>query len=350
VPAQDDDNNLGVVPTESSDLLLGGNRPSLTDTFMNTLKTSMLEARTEWSSKIEKFKENIVDLARASVSNDQSGESVVFEELLVLFTQSAQSSPFDNRDTHHIIPHDTIANIVRLHGTYPDAVEFYIPQLIVYLLYGTFDVTARLRSAMLGMCGVSVSFAHRMHWFIQSFCMSEAGVDAGGIVVLQHLLSQIEVKGIESADIIAQSRGVGEVKRQDAHSASVLTLGYVSPTLPERLYNALDETDPDKLPTLSASEVETQSLQNVPGAGSFAVGANPYLQFPLELCRPLPSSLNNFSVNISFWMALSELSRELCLVQRDGRTNELKARLPGIQAQFLPSSIVYAPVGNMHHR
>ena len=306
---------------------------------MHSLRSSLLEARLEWNAKIDKLKESMVDIVRATRLGVPSGEAVVFEELLVLFTQTS-SHPLPGVDliAHH---HDAIANIVRLHTSYPDAVEFYIPQLVVFLLYNAFETTTRLRYAMLGMCAESVSFAHRMHWFIEAFCLTGAGVDSEGVALLHELIQQIEEKGIFSAQRHASSRQVGDSPQLMSRYEQSMTRGYVSPDVPTTPY-----------PSEQLAMSSTDTLSNVPVGTSYGTPPepSPYLQFPSELCKTYPSGLNAFSVNLSFWLRLSDLSRDLCLIPREQRTEELKSRLPSISAEYLPSTTLYAPVGNTRHR
>jgi hypothetical protein len=44
---------------------------------------------------------------------------------------------------------------------HPDEVQFYLPQLAVLLVYGSFESLAQLQGAVLHMCRSSVHFAHR---------------------------------------------------------------------------------------------------------------------------------------------------------------------------------------------
>ena len=92
-----------------------------------------------------------------------------------------------------------------LFSSYPTISEFFIPQLAVFLLYGSFDTSRILQISILHICDQSIYFAHKFYWFINAFSLSEAGVTVQGVLVLRQLMELIERHG-EQQDLPYQVR------------------------------------------------------------------------------------------------------------------------------------------------
>lgn len=265
--------------------------------------------------KIEKLTNAIAELrVTTGLGGSLSDDSAVFDQLLDLFTQSHTAETYPS-------PTKSIANLQKLYALYPETVEFYIPQLIVFLLYGSFDVTSVLQEAIFLMCEVSLTFAHKIHWFIVAFCLSGAGVTPEGVIALHRLLQDIESHGMISArrikDGLTETFGSSTQHHETGEGEEKMSL-------------LRYEHGPNILHNSSTSA---------------------YFHSILEKCIPIPDTLNEFSVTMAFWESLSELSLFLGSLPRDIRTEELRSRLDPIRTRFLPSSTIYSPVtGNGHHR
>jgi hypothetical protein len=288
--------------------------PKLDRDIIEAIKLSLKDLRREWDQKIEKLTNAIVELRITSgLSDTSTDESAVFDELLDLFTQSHTAETYPP-------PTITITNLTKLYTIYPDTVEFYIPQLAVFLLYGSFDVTSLLQEAIFQICEVSLTFAHKLHWFVVSFCISGAGVAPEGVAALHRLLQDLETHGLVSA------RRIKEGFSSDLSHA---------------------------IPSENGEGEEKMSLLRYEhGPNVLHYSSSPaYFNSLLEKCVPIPDSLNEFSATIAFWESLSELSLFLGSVPRDIRTEELRNRIDPIQKRFLPSSTIYSPVtGTGQHR
>lgn len=278
--------------------------------IMRSIRLSIQDVRREWDLKIEKLTNAIEELRLTTgLGGSMSDDGAVFDQLLDLFTQSysAESNP--------------IANLQRLYSHHPETVEFYIPQLVVFLLYGSFDVTSLLQEAIFRMCEASLSFAHKIHWFVVAFCLSGAGVAPEGVVALHRLLQDIESHGMISArrikDGLANTSGSPSQTHEYGEGEEKMSL-------------LRYEHGPNILHHSSTSA---------------------YFHSILEKCIPLPDALNEFTVTIAFWETLSELSSFLGSIPRDIRTEELRIRLDPIRTKYFPSSTIYSPVtGNGQHR
>ena len=64
-----------------------------------------------------------------------------------------------------------MASPAKIYDEAPDDFEFYMPQLVTFLLSGSSQKESYLlRHFLLDKCGRSHVFAHKMHWFLTSFC------------------------------------------------------------------------------------------------------------------------------------------------------------------------------------
>jgi hypothetical protein len=287
--------------------------------LLQAIRLSLRDVRREWNQKIEKLTTAISDLRVSSGLSDQhcADDSAVFDQLLDLFTQSqATEEP----------PTEAIANLTKLYFSSPETFEFYIPQLIVFLLYGSFDVTSLLQEALLEICESSLTFAHKLHWFVVAFCLSGAGIGPEGVSALHLFLQEIEARGIISA------RRVKAVLATDPSSqspASHLLNGHGEGE--EKMSLLLYEHGSEILHTSSSSAYFKSVLS--------------------ETSIPSPDSSNEFSVTVAFWESLTELSLVLGSMPRETRTDQLRTRLLPIRDKFLPSTTIYSPVsGNGQHR
>lgn len=65
--------------------------------------------------------------------------------------------------------------VERLAGAYernPPAFEFYLPQLCSFLLHGAFVQSPQLCVILLEKCSLSHVFAHKVLWYLQSYCVA----------------------------------------------------------------------------------------------------------------------------------------------------------------------------------
>ena len=109
-----------------------------------------------------------------------------------------------------------------LFSSYPTISEFFIPQLAVFLLYGSFDTSRILQISILHICDQSIYFAHKFYWFINAFSLSEAGVTVQGVLVLRQLMELIERHG-EQQDLPYQVRN-RQTRLQECAIASLSPL------------------------------------------------------------------------------------------------------------------------------
>jgi hypothetical protein len=210
------------------------------EVFLQRLREQLEAAHSEWNTKIEKLKESIASFGTDNDSFSQP-DAAVFEELLMLFATNCNNShlgrfvPTDKEkegrsSSSELRTHlleggpqsdgsgsdspgseiNTKNTMLRLFAKHPQTLQFYIPQLVVYLLYGHAPTSAELREALLVICAQSAVFALRIFYFIEAYCIAGAGVSAEGVCVLQQLLRSIEGAALPAAERIASGHGRGE--------------------------------------------------------------------------------------------------------------------------------------------
>jgi phosphatidylinositol 4-kinase B len=343
--------------------------------FLQRFREQLDVAHNEWNMKIVKLKESIANFGNDNDSFSRP-DTVVFEELLLMFATNSNNPNFGkeavmsavytgykevasdnvqdlkaplNPNSEHTTSAmgsdiNTKETMLRLFANYPKTLEFYIPQLIVYLLYGYAPTSAELREALLLICEQSTIFAHRMFYFIEAYCIAGAGINPEGVAVLQQLLRSIEQGALSVAELIAAGRGKGEAAGASSPDESAAPFG---PSAPQQFIAGDDIEAPPPPASSSASSGAVKSSAG--GGGAAAAAAAPCL-YPLLLTCPLLPGSNAFTSTILFWEQLSALSRDLVPFAKQERRQELQKRIPDIKKRFLPSSCIYAPVGDIHHR
>lgn len=210
--------------------------------------------------------------------------------------------------------------------------EFYIPQITVFLLYGSFRNSEILQQFMFDLCAHSATLAHKIRWFVISFCLSGAGVGTVGINTLNQFLVNVEKYGIASAR--------------------------------QLLISGVDFRKNNSGSDLSSSAGERHTMMSVPlsnrvslDTSSTASDQHRERSYPmyrtLEIMHQSDNgfeSIDAFSPNIAFWEELVQISRDLCPLSRDVRTSALKSKLDSFKNRYLPSASIFAPVGRTQHR
>lgn len=368
-----------------------------------SIKHNLTKTRIEWNRKIESFKNALLDIGREATGLRAYEEDEVFEELLQLFANTETSAC----RSYHGVGGGTHTGaevgderqlmtleekMLYLYEVYPSDVVFYIPQLVVYLVYGAFDTSTKLRRALLRICSNSMHFSHRLIWFISAFCLEGAGVTDKGRTLLQKLIADISVCGAVPALTVSLGRAKGESAQRESAQREVIA----STSNEIDMAGGSDDGGPrPPAVKLTAVRHSLPSMEEEGGGPTAAGGGNldrlesgtgsrgnsgslskynpENDKYPLRFTRSVnvnPSATSSatasvtvsgassdassgaaaFQVTSDFWGTMIQLSRDLVAVTRNNRSEELRSLLPGLLSRYLPSAIVYAPVGNVHHR
>lgn len=258
--------------------------------------------------------------------------------------------------------HDIAVNISDLVSTfneYPEEIEFYIPQLVIYLLYGSFNDGNQLTSAILVMCQQQLSFCYRMTWFLKSFCLSGAGIGTEGLYAIRGLLTQIERSGAIATERL--NHDVGDLKNinEDDHysnsSATRISVAGRNFTSNKDTRDKANSDKSDESTQLLNSEeilVDYKSMNNMCSTSNSDCKLNSNeAYYPLHLTKKTNDNIENYNLCIEFWDSLVNTARCLCLTERNERKAKLPSLLADINKRYLPSSSIHIPViENSYHR
>ncbi|TYZ64661.1 hypothetical protein PybrP1_002507 [[Pythium] brassicae (nom. inval.)] len=212
----------------------------------------------------------------------------------------------------------------------PEGFDFYLPQLCAFLLYGAFVQSPQLCAILLEKCSLSHVFAHKMLWYLQSYCVASPALSsAASSTRVKMLIEEVADRGV------APARAV-EFPPADA-----------------------DPDDPDHDRELDDSQpLRSRSQRN---SGRSATERHPLLPYaPHEreddhyfTFQDLESGVGRadpFERESTFLTALANLSSNLRSVAYTERNNMLRLWLNDIQTQYMPSNSLYLPVGDPYHR
>ncbi|ETV75512.1 hypothetical protein, variant 1 [Aphanomyces astaci] len=200
---------------------------------------------------------------------------------------------------------DVVDQLYLCYDEHPDEVEFYIPQLCTFLLHGQYDKNPALEFFLLSQCRRSLQFAHRLHWFLESFCGTTYRSEGLSATVHAH-------HAAEGGHLLQ------EIARQGGVPAKLFSMG-----LTESECAASKELMATRLMALQVAEAHMDS----------------------------PEHLELFQATPAFVRSLTDLADRLIPLPLAERKLHLHHGLAEIEAMYFPSaSTIYLPVGDSMHR
>ncbi|OQR92559.1 phosphatidylinositol kinase (PIK-J) [Thraustotheca clavata] len=268
-----------------------------------------------WDEKLK----DVVDLIRAK----QEGKSNIFHVILQLYAHN------------HVVE--------QLYSCYEDdaqTVEFYIPQLCTFLLHGQYEKKHQLEFFLLSQCRRSLAFAHRLHWFLESFCANGVSYASEG------LSATIEQPAAENAPLLAAIEMEGGVP------AKLFSLGLTCEEVMAAMATAHcavphHPTSEDELKLPSSTE---SAFEFTAQAGTKDMAAR---NKELELAEAIIGCHDQLQLYLGtplFVKALTDLADRLIPLPLVDRKDNLRQGLKEIEAALLPSSVIYLPIGDTFHR
>ncbi|RLN96582.1 hypothetical protein BBJ28_00000159 [Nothophytophthora sp. Chile5] len=191
--------------------------------------------------------------------------------------------------------------------------EFYLPQLCSFLLLGAFFDSPQLGAMLLRKCSNSHIFAHKMLWYLQSYCLRNPAFSTDAdFQRVQMLIEDVAERGSAPALAVAWPAS-------PAHSES-------------QQHNHVDRD-------AASSAQEVEALLPAGQEDHYATFQDQPDDLEKGLVVKVPPPPNHgvepFELQTTFLGALANLS------------SNLRADL---QTQYLPSNSLYLPVGNSSHR
>lgn len=82
----------------------------------------------------------------------------------------------------------------------PEGFDFYLPQLCAFLVYGAFVQSPQLGAILLDKCSLSHVFAHKMLWYLQSYCVASPTLSsAASSTRVKMLIEEVADRGVAPA-------------------------------------------------------------------------------------------------------------------------------------------------------
>lgn len=317
-------NDAQVALLNSSGANSSGQRKYSNDIILSMKKRFDIAQET-WKKGIAKFNQQV-----GIFNQDEYGP--VFKHVVDLFRGEYEGS-------------DPIVELKSLFENHAHEIEFYIPEITIFLLYGSFGNSESLQDFLFYLCQKSPTIAHKIRWFVVSFCLSGAGVGKTGINALNVFVSQIEKQGaLSSSRALLMSCG--------QEPSSLLY------SKPGESFNVIDtvnrEISVDRTSTVHTIQLSAKSGESIRSVNDQQASSSQYPFKATVEFRKHPvgeiASIDGFTPTVTFWDDLVQISRELCSLPRDNRTSEMRKKLSEWKSQFLPSATIYSPVGAPQHR
>ncbi|CAI5724009.1 unnamed protein product [Hyaloperonospora brassicae] len=208
--------------------------------------------------------------------------------------------------------------------------EFYLPQLCGFLLLGAFPRSPQLYAMLLRKCSVSHVFAHKMLWYLQSYCLENpAFVTESGVQRVQRLIKDVAECGAVPA--VASARPPSPANSE--HYQLCVDRGS------DGLENSRE--DEALLPGVRDDHYATFEETN---------DFEQKLASSLAPTLPRVSGTEPFELETAFLCSLANVSSNLRAVAYNRRNDMLRVWLQDLETQYLPSNSLYLPVGNSYHR
>ncbi|CAI5729398.1 unnamed protein product [Peronospora effusa] len=212
---------------------------------------------------------------------------------------------------------------------------FYIPQLCTFLMHGNYAKQHQLECFLMSRSGESLPFAHRLTWFLRSFCDNARGYRSES-------LSVTAPQGQENCDFIkalGRRAGVPALLMN-----SGLCVEEVSATKPDNLEQRRWMIFP------TDDEQEFTMLESDESFAGHLLGRRNSMQDEARTDEGNAHQILLFKQTPTFVEALTNLAEQLIPIPRSQRNKELRKRLRYIDMQMLPSDVIYLPIGNPYHR
>ncbi|CAI5744487.1 unnamed protein product [Peronospora destructor] len=212
---------------------------------------------------------------------------------------------------------------------------FYIPQLCTFLMHGNYAKQHQLECFLMSRSGESLPFAHRLTWFLRSFCDNARGYHS-------EYLSVTAPQGEENSDFInALGRRAGVPALLMNSGLCVEEVSATKPDNLERRRWMIFPTD---------DEQEFARLESDESFAGHLLRRRNSVQDEARTDEGNAHQISLFKQTPTFVEALTDLAEELIPIPRSQRNRELRKRLRCIDMQMLPSDVIYLPIGNPYHR
>lgn len=139
--------------------------------FVAEMQAGLLRAKSEWAAKLEDFGHKI---SNTSTHGGGGNKSVHAQQSKAAATPlSTAVTPF--RVLLQLFAYEDVLENGKLDAAFDaddgEALTFYVPQLLSFLLHGALYCSPVLEEWILQKCRRNVYFAHRCYWFLRAWCL-----------------------------------------------------------------------------------------------------------------------------------------------------------------------------------
>lgn len=135
--------------------------------FLIDMQVRLQRAKADWSSRLEDFGHKISSSNHPTNgssstlnSNSRPKNAAALTPFRVLLQLFAYEDVLENHKLDVVFEADD-----------GEALTFYVPQLLSFLLHGALYSSPQLEEWILDKCQRNVQFAHRCYWFLRSWCL-----------------------------------------------------------------------------------------------------------------------------------------------------------------------------------
>lgn len=288
-------------------------------------KLSTGEFKSFWDEKLRNTMEKIAHRSRSD------GGAVAFER---------QRSKLD---MFHLLlklyaHQDVIEELYASYESNELEFEFYIPQLCTFLVHGNYSKQHQLECFLMSRSGESLMFAHRLLWFIRSFCGDARGYQSEYLSVTSSpeeenadLLTAIQHRGGVPAVLMEQGLNIEEVSQPGRNLLLRRASSFSIDVAAEETNVAKTAEDDEAFAAFLKAKRVALLYEAMPEEGN---------EQQIALYNETPN----------FVTTLTDLADRLIQVSYAQRNDELRRGLAEISERSLPSNVIYLPIGNSCHR
>ncbi len=262
-----------------------------------------------------------------------------------------------------------IDNLLLIFDEYPSELEFFIPQIAFFLLYGAFELEDKLKRKLLIMCEKNLTFAYKLYWFIHAFCLnyyesnrsnrhrnrkfnsSRLNYRKASPSSVSKTMPLFRMDS-ESFDVLDQFQENIREAGEKAHDAFIHRMQAIQPPISSSSIASTATT----ISNLSSGRVNEVLPLLSPQRKFCHFHRSITTHLPLHLTKPAnPANSTNsanpsFDLQLNFWNSLISMTRELFLIPKNQRYLHMVEILKAINEEYLPSNIIHIPLGNSNHR
>lgn len=206
----------------------------------------------------------------------------------------------------------------------PDEILFFIPQFVVYLLYGAFELETALQQSLLRMCRENLTFAYKCEWYLQSFCLPWHMPSA---------TTNHEENRDDSWQLVFNL--IQLVRREGEYACKKVINTPQFESFNNPSYGSIPRAI-EKYPLYLTKEILHLANYGDAHIASAFSSCDQYRE--MYLCQ------------IRFWEALVKISKEIVAVPTKLRRMALSNALERVIEEYLPSAIIHVPFNNSNHR